>query len=98
MSDERKASWGWVVTLLIGLPVLYVASFGPACWLCEKQFAPTHITWIAFRPLTYLAVESPHAVGAPIRRYAAIFSIRKHIGLRRGRIPCGLVYLNRPFY
>jgi len=32
MSDERKPVWPWIVALLIGLPVMYVASFGPACW------------------------------------------------------------------
>jgi hypothetical protein len=28
MSDARKPLWPWIVALLIGLPVLYVASFG----------------------------------------------------------------------
>src|SRR5262245_19380213 len=34
MGEERKKAGFWprVVALLIGLPVLYVASFGPACW------------------------------------------------------------------
>ena len=44
MSEERKKSvWPWIVALLIGLPVLYVASFGPACWWYQKTelSAPT---------------------------------------------------------
>jgi hypothetical protein len=33
MSDDRKNPlWPWIVSLLLALPVLYVASFGPACW------------------------------------------------------------------
>ena len=36
MIDERKPLWPWIATLLIGLPVLYLASFGPACWLNER--------------------------------------------------------------
>src|SRR5689334_1826705 len=37
MSDECKIRvWPWIVALLIGLPVLYVASFGPACWACSR--------------------------------------------------------------
>jgi len=39
MTDDRKKPlWPWIVALVVGLPVLYVASFGPACWLtgwCE---------------------------------------------------------------
>jgi hypothetical protein len=39
MSEERKKSgaWPWIVALLIVLPVLYVLSFGPACWLASKS-------------------------------------------------------------
>ena len=37
MSDDRKKPlWPWIVALLIGLPVLYVASFGPACWITSR--------------------------------------------------------------
>jgi hypothetical protein len=33
MNDDRKKPiLPWIVALLIGLPVMYVASFGPACW------------------------------------------------------------------
>ena len=33
MNDRKKTGvWPWVVAMLIGLPVLYVLSFGPACW------------------------------------------------------------------
>ena len=33
MTDRKQPLWPWIVALLIGLPVLYVASFGPACWI-----------------------------------------------------------------
>jgi hypothetical protein len=37
MSDDRKKPiWPWIVALLVGLPVLYVASFGPACWISSR--------------------------------------------------------------
>ena len=37
MSDDRKKPiWPWITALLIGLPVLYVALFGPACWICGR--------------------------------------------------------------
>jgi hypothetical protein len=41
MSDERKKSvWPWIAALLIGLPVLYVALFGPSFWLWTKMGQP----------------------------------------------------------
>ena len=33
MSDERNPIGPWIVTLLIGLPMMYVGSFGPAYWI-----------------------------------------------------------------
>ena len=35
--DSSKPLWPWIVVLLVGLPVLYVASFGPACWWVAKE-------------------------------------------------------------
>ena len=46
MSDEwNKRVWPWIVAAIIGLPILYVASFGPACWItsrleCEASALP----------------------------------------------------------
>jgi len=38
MGEERKKThvWHWAAALLIGLPVLYIASFGPACWIVSR--------------------------------------------------------------
>ena len=42
MSDERKPSWPWIVALLIGLPVLNVASYGfllgRTAWVFKAPF------------------------------------------------------------
>ncbi len=37
MSDgSARPLWPWIVALLIGVPMLYVASFGPACRLEDR--------------------------------------------------------------
>ena len=41
MSGERKPLWPWIVALLTGLPVLYVASIGPVCWTLSRMSADT---------------------------------------------------------
>jgi hypothetical protein len=52
MSDDRKKSlWLWIVALLIGLPVLYVASFGPACQLADRGIIPDTATTTLYHPL-----------------------------------------------
>ena len=40
----NRRIWPWIMALLIGLPVLYVASFGPACWIAgDNEFAISSI-------------------------------------------------------
>jgi hypothetical protein len=39
MNEERKPLWPWIIVALFGLPALYVASFGPACWLTTKDYS-----------------------------------------------------------
>jgi len=35
---NRRERWAkWTLTTVISLPVLYVASFGPACWLTSQM-------------------------------------------------------------
>ena len=39
MSDaRRKRGWGfWTAVAVTGLSLLYLAAFGPACWLVDRQ-------------------------------------------------------------
>jgi len=68
MSDERKRPiWPWIAALMIGLPVLYVALFGPACWWMSPSPGPgpwrvAHAPQ-CFWPIGYVAVHGP----APLR-------------------------------
>ena len=56
MSNERKkAVWPWIAALLLGLPVLYVGSFGPACWIVARHQALRPVFREAFLPLGRIA-------------------------------------------
>lgn len=58
--------------------VLYVLSFGPACWLCERHVLPQELAWASFRPLTWLARRGP----VPMKKlisYAAAFGDRTRV-------------------
>ena len=60
MIDERRPLWPWIVALLIGLPVLYVASFGPACRLVEHDVLPKEtLTDRFFSPCLDVVVDGP---------------------------------------
>src|SRR5882757_3633298 len=80
MSQERRKSvWPWIVAVLIGLPALYVASFGPVCWWISPK-PPTgaprtpidnipHVSHF-FWPVGWVATHSPNSVYRAIGWYA----------------------------
>ncbi len=60
-SDHKKSIWPWISALLIGLPLLYVASFGPACWLHEwKRIGESSIP-SAYFPLLWVSERARFA-------------------------------------
>jgi hypothetical protein len=54
MREERKPLWPWIVPLLIGLPVLYVLSFGPACWITSHADRGKSLLPVVYRPILKL--------------------------------------------
>ena len=59
MMDKLGRTWAWIVAVLLGMPVLYVASFGPACWLdWRTSLVGRELTSIAYRPILRLAAAS----------------------------------------
>jgi hypothetical protein len=55
MSDERKLPCiGPLAAGLVVLPVIYILSLGPACWL-SSRFGGERYVSIAYRPVTFVA-------------------------------------------
>jgi len=74
--DRKKPLWPWIVALVIVLPVLYVASFGPLCWYAERCVentgrAPPPWLGVAYFPLGRFAVHGPSIIAGPLRSYSA---------------------------
>ena len=52
MTDDRKTPvWPWIVALLIGLPVLYVASIGPSFWIHQRTRTGGRAILFVYRPI-----------------------------------------------
>ena len=80
MSEARKKAgvWPWIVALLIGLPGLYVVSFGPACWYAShyvENHGKAPKPWIGCLhfPLGRLAIDGPPAIAGPLRKFASAY-------------------------
>jgi len=48
---KRRSRRFWIIAALV--PVLYVASFGPACWISSRMNAGASLLPITYLPLVY---------------------------------------------
>jgi hypothetical protein len=62
MGGERKVVWPWIMALLVGLPILYVASFGPACWISQRAKPARAVVSAMYAPLLEIALDADAAI------------------------------------
>jgi hypothetical protein len=76
---DGKRRWHLWTAAALALPVLYIASFGPVCWLIQdsKSGMAFDVTADVYRPLIRVANLAP----APIRDAAAGFSGKGRYGI-----------------
>lgn len=54
---NRRERWAKWTALAVALPVLYIASFVPACWLIGKAPVCFDSVLIAYKPIVRLSAE-----------------------------------------
>jgi hypothetical protein len=89
MTDRKKPGVAfWATVVVVGLPVLYVLSFGPACWWLSKPPPPgysaigdTRTAPQFYWPIGWLAMKDPRWSRKIIFWYATR-------GIDRVMVPC----------
>lgn len=67
MSDRMtRPVWLFLAAVLIGLPALYVASFGPACWLVSRRGVGAQALRTVYRPVFSACQVPPTIVAKPM--------------------------------
>jgi hypothetical protein len=77
---NRRERWAkWAAAVVVGVPVLYVASFGPSCWWLSKAGQVEEFVSLRYRmahgaywPIGYVAQNGPERVQNVIRWYATL--------------------------
>ena len=73
--DRKKPLWPWVVALLIGLTVLYVALFGPACWGHSRSASSIwEMTDSIYQPILWTWYRGPVPIKKAVGWYANLAS------------------------
>jgi hypothetical protein len=74
---NRRERWAkWTLAVVIGLSVLYVASFGPACWAFRSNMTPGSLMFVekCYRPLVIASRDSPPPIAIPLRWWASLYA------------------------
>jgi hypothetical protein len=68
---NRRERWAkWTLGVVVGLPVLYALSFGPACWISSHANMGISTVNAAYLPVMWLYDVSPGFIQKGILRYA----------------------------
>lgn len=70
---KKPGGWFWL-TLLVALPLLYVASFGPACWIVSRTAFGLPAFRLVYRPLDSIAWHGPYQAGDALKWYGNLGS------------------------
>lgn len=68
----RRSSRFWIAVVAM-IPVLYVASIGPACWLAERRGISIELIDRFYGPLVAATRDGPFRPNWAMRKYLAIF-------------------------
>lgn len=59
----KKPGWAfWTTLVLVGVPVLYVASFGPAVWATSRNLASPSLVERAYGPVLWSMAYGPSTI------------------------------------
>jgi hypothetical protein len=74
MSEAKKKAgvWPWIVALLIGLPVLYLASFGPAFWITGRLNWGARLVPVVYKPIIF-SVQNSEAIRSAMDWYMVLW-------------------------
>jgi hypothetical protein len=84
---NRRERWAkWTLAGVVGLPILYVLSFGPACWMTSQVYiGGEQIRWnralIIYIPLARMILENP----PPDSRFGHLLCWWMTLGVPKGQ-------------
>ena len=53
-AEQQRAGWTFWCVIALTLPILYVLSLGPSCWV-SSRFGGANVVTIVYRPVTWAA-------------------------------------------
>jgi hypothetical protein len=72
---NRRERWAkWALAAAVGLPALYILSFGPACWITGQTNHAARYVSPTYKPICLLLSHIPQRITQAVRWYAAVLA------------------------
>jgi len=76
---NRRERWAKrTLTAFVGLPVLYVLSFGPACWISSRLQPSGKVVSAIYWPIIGIMWQGPYVVQRVLMEYVEFGAPRGH--------------------
>ena len=70
---NRRERWAkWMLAVVIGVPVLYVASFGPAFWWLSTEIESGFLVSRFYWPVGWIAKNGPASMRYVVAQFATL--------------------------
>src|SRR5215471_14248920 len=93
----KKPGWAFWTTVVLAIPVLYVVSIGPACWLVDRGWVSSGTASRIFKRIVIAAKENEWLLSA-VNLYAKIGAERSEWTITRLMDAAGLIPLESGFW
>lgn len=84
--DGPRRHWPVIAAALIGVPLLYVATFGPALGLAERGYLPVDTVALAYDPCLRLDAQAPEVVRTSVLACARLCGGANALNHARNRL------------
>jgi hypothetical protein len=76
MTDRKKPGVAFWATVGLVVVLLYVASFGPACWAFRRNMTPGTLIFVAkcYRPLVIARRDAPTPIATSLTWWASLLA------------------------
>lgn len=72
--DKSRRAWVWILAAMVLLPVVYLLSFGPACWLVESNIVSPDPVMSVYSPFIMYSCNHKNWFADGLWKYSCVVS------------------------
>jgi hypothetical protein len=84
---NRRERWSKrTLAAVVGVPMLYIMSFGPACWFGQRRMLSARTVYLGYRPVVAAMHDGPEPIKRVLHSFAGFSSGEPFAGFSSGEL------------